>query len=193
MQLMLKHKNNPAGKVAGKPNSADTTSKLTVTMNVEVPIHGTIEGLIVLDTMDLELPEAITSADAIVLRSVISNDFPLDGNIQMYFVDAAYNILDSLVDGVEKSAFMLAASTDPSGVTVKDAAGKFVPQVTTNDFTLGKATLLRLAKTKYLILEVKISSGNNGTDVMKILSSYNMNIKLGVIAKLQVGELVSGE
>lgn len=179
---------NPAGN-ASVVNKADTASRLTVRLNVEVPMHGTIDGLIVLDTIqDLDLAQVTDNAEMVVLRSVITNEFPLDGEIQMVFVDANYVALDSLVAPNGDGKFMKAAETDANGVTTANGAS-----VKTNDFTLKKATLAKLSTAKHLILKVKISSGNGGTDVMKILSTYNMNVKLGLIAKLQVGELLNSE
>ena len=42
-------------------------------LNVEVPMHGTIKGLVVLDTLDLELGSIADGAEMIILRSVITN------------------------------------------------------------------------------------------------------------------------
>ncbi|MFT6747055.1 MAG: hypothetical protein ACJAZ2_001401 [Glaciecola sp.] len=181
---------NPLGNT-GATNKADTTSKLTVRLNVEVPMHGKIKGMIVLDTLDLAFGDIADGAELIVLRSVIKNDFPLDGEIQMIFTDASYTPLDSLVvpkaDGTPgDGTFMKAAEVDPAtGITTSTGAS-----TKTNDFTLNKATLAKLGPSKYIILKVKISSGNDGTEVMKILSTYNMNIKLGMMLKVQVGDLL---
>lgn len=181
------------GAITGNSHFAFDTSKFRIRMGVEIPIHGSIEGLVILDTLDLELGSIVENAELIILRSVITNQFPLDGEIQMVFTNASYVALDSLIvpkaDGtLGDGAFMKAAVIDANGITTADGAS-----VKTNDFTLKKATLAKLGTTKHLILKVKISSGNNGTDIIKILDTYTMNVKLGVIAKVQLGELMSGE
>ncbi len=169
-------------------HSASSSSELVARLNVEVPMHGTIKGLEVLDTLDVELGEIVENAESIVLRAVITNDFPLDGNIQMLFLNDDDTVLDSLIAKGGDGTFMKAAKTDANGITTADGAS-----VKTTDFTLNKATLSKLGSATKIILRVTISSGNNGTDVMKILSTYNMNVKLGVIAKVQVGDLIGSD
>jgi hypothetical protein len=151
-------------------------------------MHGTIKDLEVLDTLDVDLGEAIENAEEVVLRAVITNEFPLDGDIQMLFLSDDYTVLDSLIGKEGDGNFMKAAKTDANGITTRDGAS-----VKATDFTLNKATLSKLGSSTQIILRVNISSGNNGTEVMKILSTYNMNVKLGVIAKVQVGDLIGSD
>jgi len=196
---------NPAGNTTGV-NKADTTSKLSVGLDVTVPMHGTIKGMYVLDTMELDFGAIAENAEMIILKSVITNEFPLNGEIQMYFADSTRNylVLDSLVqkDGVtaaeeakflSEKTFMAATEVDANGVTKKDASNKFIGEKKENKFTLTQETLAKLGTSTHIIIRVKISSGNGGTDVMKILSTYNMNIKLGLIAKVQLGGLGGDE
>lgn len=176
---------NPDGETS-TDNFANESSKLTVTMNAEVPMQGTIKGMVILDTLDLDMGEALENAAALVLRSTISNEFPLDGNIQIVFTDGSYEALDSLVSPGENGTFMKASVSNSSGETT-------APSTKSTNFTLNEAKLANLGQTKKAILKVKISSGNEGKDVMKILSTYKMNVKLGVIAKIKAGGLIGGE
>jgi len=189
---------NPNGNT-GAVNKADTNSRLTVRLNVEVPMHGSIKGMVISDTMELDMGALIDATEMIILRSVITNEFPLNGKIQMVFVDSltGFTELDSLVVAGGDGSFMAAAEVDADGVTKVDpATGKFIGSTKTNDFTLTKATLAKLGTTTHIILKVTIDSGVDalGADkIMKILSTYNMNIKLGVIAKISAQNLIDSE
>ena len=141
--------------------------------------------MVVLDTIDLE-GDVFENLLEATLRSTITNDFPLDGNIQFLFADGSYNVLDSLVQAGGDGLFMQAAPTNAQGV------GTTATEKTT-DFVLKEATLKKLSAMKYAIVVAKVSSGNNGNDVMKILSTYNMKIKLGIIAKIKAGDIFSSE
>lgn len=170
---------------APKKHFATDQSTFMVRMDVDVPVYGKLQNMVVLDTIDLE-GDVFENLLEATLRSTITNDFPLDGNIQFLFADGSYNVLDSLVQAGGDGLFMQAAPTNAQGV------GTTATEKTT-DFVLKEATLKKLSAMKYAIVVAKVSSGNNGNDVMKILSTYNMKIKLGIIAKIKAGDIFSSE
>lgn len=177
---------NPGGVTS---NFATSSSELTVRMNVEIPMYGSFDDIVVNDTIeDLDLSTLFEAAKAITLRSTITNEFPLDGNIQITFVDASYNELGTLVKTASDGDFMKAATTNSGGVVT-------APSVQTTDFVLDEATISQITDTKHAILTMTVGSEkvNGSNKAIKILSSSKMNVKLGVIAKVSASGLGSSD
>ena len=168
---------------SGRSHYADKNSFFRVRMSVDVPVYGKMTDLGVKDTIDFP-GDIFDAVKSITLRATIDNGFPLDGNIQMIFTDGAYTPLDSLIGAAGDGTFMSA-----SGVS---ATGEATTSTTkTTDFVIGEAKASKLAGAKYVLLRVSINSANS-SDV-KILSTYKMNIKLGVIAKISLAGAIGEE
>lgn len=165
---------------------ATKDSKFIVRMDVDVPVYGKIQNMGVRDTMDFD-GSIFESAKSITLRATIENDFPLDGELQMLFTDESYNLLDSLVSAGGDGKFMSASSIYTSGSNIGTTQ---TPSTKSTDFVINEAKAKKLANAKYAIVVVKINSANGGNTAVKILSTYNMNIKLGVIAKISTSDLI---
>ena len=168
---------NPAGKTV---NEAWSNSKLVIVSDIEVPLYGSLNGMEVRDTSDMDLSSLFENLSSVTLRANILNDFPLDGSIDIEFTDENYNTLGYLVGPGGDGVFMSAAAVDANGVGIPATVSKIT------DFVLDETKVAALVNTKKAIIVVKISSGSNGTTNMKILSTYNMAIKLGIIAKVKI-------
>ncbi len=69
-----------------------------VRVAAEIPLHGSVNELVVADTVEISLPEAkhITHAE---LKAIFSNDFPANIRAQAHFLDDDNNVLDILFEG----------------------------------------------------------------------------------------------
>ena len=169
--------------VVSRVHYADKNSYFRVRMSVDVPVYGKMKDLGVKDTIDFD-GSIFETAKSITLRAVIENGFPLDGEIQMVFTDASYNVLDSLVGSTGDGTFMSASGVAATGEAT-------TPTTKKTDFVIGEVKAKKLVNAKYALLRVSINSAN-ASDV-KILSTYKMKIKLGVIAKISTTNLTSEE
>jgi hypothetical protein len=163
---------NPLGKVA---NFALDTSRLDVTFALKIPLYFTLSDYEIRDTLELDsaLFEKITRA---TIRVNVENEFPLEGKVGLYIVDANYNIMDSLTNGLE--VLIAAATVDASGETINVAEKQ-------SDLVADEEAILNLRNSAKIIVVTKLGTGNNGSPV-KIYSTHSMNIKLGLMAKVNL-------
>lgn len=91
---------NKNGNPALKDNFATDLSRLSAFLDIEVPIDGVADQLVLQDTFDINLTEAalpkgITEG---TLKLLVENGFPLETKVQVYFQDMAYTTIDSLFE-----------------------------------------------------------------------------------------------
>jgi hypothetical protein len=89
---------NKYGNPALKDNFATDQSRLAAFLDIEVPLEGVAEALILQDTVALDLSEA-TLPDGIkegTLKLVIDNYFPMLAKVQIYFENTPGMVIDSL-------------------------------------------------------------------------------------------------
>jgi hypothetical protein len=151
-------------------------SYFLVSVDVELPLEGTVNNLILQDTLDLDLTdlEDVTSAQ---FKSVIANDFPADITLQSYF----YDDNDVLIDSLFKERLLLpAAEINPS--TGKAKTGEEV--VTFEDFVAGRFDQLKNGKK--VLMNIKINTAQASSEPLWIYNDYSIRFKLGakLITKL---------
>lgn len=160
---------NPAGKVA---NFANDTSRMDVTMDLKIPMYGTIDGYEIRDTMEIpsDLFENISRAS---IRMNVLNEFPLEGAIGVYITDTNYVLLDSLTNGLE--VLIQGASVDLNGDVIAPAEKQ-------SDLIADEDAVIIMRDPVRLIIVAKLST--TGGDAAKIYSNYSMSIELGLKAKI---------
>ena len=67
---------NPAGNT-GDMNFINSDSKIDVTMDVDIPMYGSVSGFSIEDTLDFAL-DSINILQSATLRAIIENEFPVD-------------------------------------------------------------------------------------------------------------------
>ena len=169
---------NPNGR---EYNYAMDTSRMDVTLDLRMPLYGQISGFNITDTIDVgssmaNLFEKVVRAS---LRSNANNGFPLEALVKFYITDENYIILDSLEskDGVD--VLISAATVDPNSGDVIENGKRQADLVADEDDVI----LLRDTKNK-IIISATMNTANSGNDV-KIYSTHEMEIKLGILAKLK--------
>lgn len=151
-------------------------SYFLVSVDVELPLEGTVNNLVLQDTIDLDLSDLgdVTSGQ---FKTVIGNDFPADITIQSYFFDDN----DVLIDSLFKERLLLpAAEVDQS--TGKTILGLDV--VTFEDFEAGRFD--KLKESKKVLMNVKINTEQASSGPLWIYNDYSIRFKLGakLITKL---------
>jgi hypothetical protein len=164
---------NPNGKIK---NFAQDTSKLRVRVDLEIPLYGTVNNYVFLDTLEQDMSDILNNVEDVVLKTTIINDLPVNGSIQLYFADENYLIIDSISDN--KRLLIGSAITNSNGDLVNST--KLV-----NDFELDKEKIERIKATKNIIISTLISSREdlNGAIAGRIYDFYKMQIKLAIKAQ----------
>ncbi len=149
-------------------------SYFLVSVDVELPLNGSVNNLVLQDTIDLDLDiDDLDEANNAEFKNVITNDFPADITLQSYFYTEDGTLLDSLF---KDRLFMPGASVDGSGVS---SGGKEV--ITFENFDATR--LQNIKKTKKMLLNVKINTGQVSSDPLWILNDYGIKFKVGAKIK----------
>lgn len=150
-------------------------SYFLVSVDVELPLNGSVNNLVLQDTIDLDLDiEDLDEANSAEFKNVIANDFPADITIQGYFYTEDGTLIDSLF---KDRLFIPGASVDPS--TGLSTGGEEIATFENFDST----QLKNIKKTKKMLVNVKINTGQVSQDPLWILNDYGITFKVGAKVK----------
>lgn len=169
----VKGETNPNGKA---DNFVLDTSRLDISLNVELPLHGSMKNFTLQDTIPFEIIQ-IDQLNEILFRANFDNGFPFDVSVQLYFADENYTVIDSLFDGEE---IILASGTVDGSGKVTSSTEKMT------DAILDKAKLQKVSSFKNLIFKTSASTTDNGNTPVKIFADYRVGFKLGIKADADV-------
>lgn len=158
------------------------TSKLRITLAAEVPLYGRATGMIMSDTMKIDLggvnESNLTSAK---LKIKAVNQLPLDAYIQLYLTDKNYVILDSLLT-TNQTYFV-------KGSTVAGSGDLQTAGTSDSMLDLSQTKINKLFTSSYLIIKAKLntSKDTNGSLLnVKFKASYTLDLKVGLYAQLNL-------
>jgi len=165
--------------LGGEPNpDIDTSirgfitdsSELNVMMEVDLPMYGTASNFLVTDTFDINLEEyeSVKSAE---FKLVSENETGLDVEMQLYFLDAQNNVLDSLLSPVE--SIIEAAPADADGNVTQTVEKTLILPYPAERFD-------NLMNTKKILLQAGFSTYNNGSVSVKVLSVQKVDVRMGL-------------
>lgn len=163
-------------------NFCTDTSSLDVTMRVEIPLYGTASNIIMADTFEIDLSDVEdTEIESATLVSRVSNQLPLNADLQFYLTDDKYVIFDSLF-APNQTRIVKASTVDANGEL--EEAG-----VSEIDLEVSNEKLERLFEAKKLILKARlntpVNSAGDPIDV-QFKSDYKMDVNLGIKVKLKL-------
>lgn len=167
---------------ANPPNFMADTSKLRVNLNVEVPLYGYASNIILADTASIDLADIDQSKiEKAFLKVKVSNEIPLDANVQFYLTDDNYILIDSLLT-TSQTAFIPGSKVDANGEL--QTAGAFDQLI---EIDASKVSKVFTAKKIIIKARVTTSKDSNGNlpDV-KFKSQYKMDVNLGLKANLKI-------
>jgi len=169
------------GLSAGADFMADT-SKMRVNLNVKVPLFGKASNIILLDTVATGLGDLKeTTVASASLKTLITNQLPLDATVQFYLADANSKILDSLLTTSQTNLVR--------GSTVNATGDLQAPGVYDQMLTLDPTKISKLFSSKKIIIKAVLNTSrdNSGNQInVKFKSSYKINVRLGIAAKLKI-------
>ena len=168
---------NPAGGIS--TNFALDTSRININAQIELPLFGKCWDFILQDTIDLEFGEDMDKIEFLLFRINTTNGFPVEAIQQLYFVDENNAIIDSLL--IPEQQTMLAA---PCGGAPEYRVVSSVMKST--ESKLEGNRILALENCKKIIVQAKLLTTQNGTQLVKIYSDYSLAMKVGLRTKFKV-------
>lgn len=168
---------NPGGASTGNSFLTDTSS-IRMTADAQLPAWFKIVTFTLQDTTQLILPEDSSILQTAEFKLLMDNALPLYGRVQLYFADANYQVLDSLVS----------SSGDIIGEAPVDANGKVtgrIEKVSTFNMTHDEYNAMA-PRVRYALIRGELKS--SGTSSVKIQSTNNMKVKLAFRFKLNVSQ-----
>jgi hypothetical protein len=171
---------NPGSRVY---NYVTDSSKLSVDMDVELPLDMSTSLVEFTDTIEADFSKIEKDADKIkslLLHTSFDNGMPVDLNLQVFFLDDNYHPVDTLfnpkTDNVIKSAAV-------------DAQGKVTtPAKKDIDIQYSHTQILALAKARYAIIRAGIVTAGGGNTLVKFYSNYAIGVHFGIQTELEVKE-----
>jgi hypothetical protein len=163
---------NPAG--PAYDNFITDSSRLDVDVEVALPLYGAVDDFLLTDTLDFQYAN-LQNVNELLIRTHLVNGFPFEARWQVYFTDAQYQKLDSLV--LNNDLLMPSAVVNASGVVTSAS-------VHTVDQSLDRGRILGIMPARKVIVQARISSAQSGQTNVKIYSHYEFTVHLGAIAKV---------
>lgn len=152
------------------------TSSASINGIVTIPLDGKIQGFNVKDTFDFSFG-SVNNVESFTLRTLINNSFPVSLASKLIFTDAAYNVV-YVLDGAT-NAIINCGTVDTTGKTIASTT-------TTSEFLIGETVVPNLSKVKKLIMQLTVASVANGQQNVKIYADNNLNVIMGIKAKLKL-------
>lgn len=156
-------------------------SKYKVSAAIELPLWGKADFVILSDTIAFDyLSSAIPppeEVEKLIVRSSITNSFPITVYPQVYLLDANFAVIDSLFTGTEK----IEGAKDTNG------DGRADPQKQTPlDVILPRSGIDNLLNSRYLVTTGRIMTTDFPSIDVKLYSTYFLDLNIGVIAQLKL-------
>lgn len=150
-------------------------SEIAVVLNADIPLWGYLEGISLSDTIPMGLGFKDLNVKEASLRLVVENEFPLEAQIQIDFVNENDDVLETFFTG-DYETLLPASTVDSNGELA--SAGKY-----NKDIEFSPERFERILKAQKMIIRARLftSPGTNGTfPHVKIKSGYKLKVDLGV-------------
>ncbi|MEZ4829473.1 MAG: hypothetical protein R3C61_24785 [Bacteroidia bacterium] len=167
--------------IVSNPNGNATSgfitdsSALSVSISAEVPLEGELEGLVLEETVEAELPD-MDKIGAAGFKLIVENALPLEAAAQIYFLNEYDQVLDSLFEAYAE--ILPSPSTDVNGSVTNAGTQTFL-------LSFDEQRLAGLSSTQKIRISATISTAGGGQAPVKFRLSDAIGIKLGVITQIK--------
>ena len=159
-------------------NFIESTSKMIIKGDVELPLEGYASGMEVSDTLKFDkLSSAPDQIESVLFRLKVDNAFPITFNGQAEFLDENYNHLFNLFD--TSTEIIKAAPVNP---VTHLSNGKVSNTI---DVILSSSKIALIDKVSYVVLHGIAETTKPLNTVVKILDTYKIGLKLSVQVQLK--------
>lgn len=167
---------NPNGNTG--TNFIIDSSRFSVDLSVIMPLYGTAKDFQLQDTLNFQFND-IENVETLLLRTSITNGFPIELGMQVYFTDENFTVLDSMINSVQP-VVMTAAPVDPTTGRVTVSTQK------TTDILLDQTKVPHLVNAKKILIKSTLATLNQGTTNVKIYADYKLDVHIGAMAKMKI-------
>lgn len=154
------------------------TSRVSFGASLEFELFSAIEMLSFIDTLRFNLNSSDESFDYLIFRFNAVNGFPIDALFQIYFADASYNLVDSLIYDTDERIIAGASVGLPPKLRV------IKPESKMTDIKIDNTWLENVKNAKFMFLKAGLRTTNG--ELMKIYNDYELNFKIGISAGLNI-------
>lgn len=179
-KLDFKLELNPYGNISGGWDEFFPNSKLQVQLKAQMPLSASLTNLTIQDTFELNIDSDPnnTHIAAGKLKLKVSNAFPLQGEVKMFLLDAAGQLIET-VNGSELI---------PSSVYGTLISGQLQKSDATIYFDLNSNTLSKINSIKKVVIKVVLNTPDaltNNSNFVLIPEGAFMAFKLGTAFQLE--------
>ena len=168
---------NPGVIGSVKPsNFIESTSRMIVKVDLELPFEGYASGMSVKDTIDFSLDQNVQNIKSVLFRLKVDNGLPLSFKGQAVFVDKNYKHLFNLFD--QDTQIISAAPVNSDGSATSQISKS-------TDIIISENKTLLLDQVKYIILTGTTETTQPSKKVVKLLDTYKIGMKLSVQVQLK--------
>lgn len=174
-EYSLSAQSNPDGEGASY-NFVSDDSEVNIGLEFILPLWFKADSFALEDTMEIIFFEDADYVEKVNILLEVSNGLPLDIDFQVFFLDSAYNLIDSLFSK-EYTPIISSAIIDPSTSLVTS------PGLKTSQVEFTNEDMTNLEKVKYGIIRagLKTPSNSNGDLLaVKFFTDYEIDFNLSV-------------
>lgn len=155
-----------------------SSSKISVSTEITLPLEGYAEGWIMGDTIPFdfkvdELFSSETDIDSAIIKFSTTNGWPVEVNFTIELLDSNFNLLSSIADG---EMVLQSATLDANGRVIEDSQQKVT--------LLGcdSSCVENLNQTKFVILLVSANTLDyDSQKPVKIYSDYKLQLSMSLL------------
>lgn len=151
-------------------------SYYSVDLTVEIPMHLTIDNLVLTDTLDFRIDQENELLDSLEIKLILENTYPVDVDLEAYLLDAQNQVIDTLFPGGK--LHLLAADVTSDGDILD-----FDKNISFYNYSNEKID--QILKTKKIIIRSRISSVEKYNEPIWLYNDYGITIKSGIRFILQ--------
>ncbi|MCX7696069.1 MAG: hypothetical protein N2Z72_00050 [Bacteroidales bacterium] len=162
---------NPNGNIV--KNFALDTSRIHIYGRAEFPFFGYAHGFVLADTIPITFPDTLNNVEWILFRLYTKNGFPVDANIQLYFLDSLNHLKDSLISSSQTLILSAFTSGPPDYIVTQ-------PQEKMLDVVFPKQRVQNLLGTRKVIIKARLNTQNSPNAIIKIYAHYRLKVRLSM-------------
>jgi hypothetical protein len=158
-------------------NFISRDSKIKVKAELELSLEGYASNIVITDTIPFNFSENTELVEAVLIRIISENGFPISFQSQLEFIDNMNNSLFTLLE--DNPVIIDAAPVNGEGkVTVKTKKVK--------DIIIPKNHIALLQNVKQIVIKGMASTTEPQQTTVKIFDNYNLNLKLSMQVQLKL-------
>ncbi len=157
-------------------NFVTDSSKIVLGFEMDIPVSFKASNITFQDTLDVDMEDNFSEdVDYADMTAIVENGFPFELDLTIVLVDQANNQIDDLTFSQTVASAVVNGDGEITSSTTTELSVRLDNQFLAN---------LEIAKEAYVVANA--STYNNGQQAVKLYSTYEIKIAIGLLAKLNV-------